>query len=690
MRLTKRTLSLVVSILLLVSFNITAYADAPGLPSFPDPVDPQSWELPRDMTWDDWNENPFDWDKYDPTPERVLRGALICVDFPDQPFIITMDKGSELLGNPVVDPISRDEVPQFYEDFLNTPSELNNYRSIHDYWRENSYGQWAIELEGFGPYEMPANEFEYGLDSMNSMRGSRGTNYDAFDLCKEDVDFDNFDFIFVMHAGYDESGVWQEAGEMMFQTMDDVPDAFGYSDLALAAIADPDNGFEPTSALQATWDALGYIPNWSPTRYVPWTSYYAAKGIWSHTTSVRDDDGNRISLSVQGENDGMATFAHEFGHIMSLGDNYNNPYGIPVTRSYTGPWELMSRGSFSGPGGPHTRWMIPSTLGSSSPAPHLLKNSIEQGFTDPEDLVNVDIDELKQNGPVFAYIVPRVVPVGEEFGVEDYRGIHIDIGTDQTPDLPSDDWYRYEANINYTHYDVEVVDRIGYDSFAPDSGVLISKSRFSRSQPNMWLIDAHPEDINLVDFVRPDGTEAMLSPGDMQQLADATFHAGTGEGVVSEYVDEHNRLHFYILDKNYDDEGILRYRVGVRHLDGAEDYERGLEVKVSDLEKAVPGRVAVQYFSITNTGEATDIFRINVENKQGWETMLLHDFVEVEAGETVEFPVHVKIPKNSEDGNPPKSNDLTFTATSETDNEQSESVTVKVGPGNNGNAKGEN
>ena len=59
----------------------------------------------------------------------------------------------------------------------------------------------------------------------------------------------DYDFRFLLHAGYDESGVWQELGEMRFQNKEDVTEPFGNPD--------------PSK------------PNWSPTRYVPWTSFYA-------------------------------------------------------------------------------------------------------------------------------------------------------------------------------------------------------------------------------------------------------------------------------------------------------------------------------------------------------------------------------------------------------------------------------
>ncbi|PAF11735.1 hypothetical protein CHH61_25700, partial [Shouchella clausii] len=61
----------------------------------------------------------------------------------------------------------------------------------------------------------------------------------------------------------------------------------------------------------------------------------------------------------------------------------------------------------------------------------------------------------------------------------------------------------------YNNYTVEVVDRVGFDSFTPDSGVLLAKTKNTEAAPNIWVIDSHAEDINKVDFKRPDGTEAM-------------------------------------------------------------------------------------------------------------------------------------------------------------------------------------
>jgi len=39
------------------------------------------------------------------------------------------------------------------------------------------------------------------------------------------------------------------------------------------------------------------------------------------------------------------------------------------------------------------------------------------------------------------------------------------------------------------------------------------------------VIDAHPEDSNVVGFVKPDGTRVMRTPADYGQLTDVLFHA---------------------------------------------------------------------------------------------------------------------------------------------------------------------
>ena len=225
----------------------------------------------------------------------------------------------------------------------------------------------------------------------------------------------------------------------------------------------------------------------------------------------------------------------------------------------------------------------------------------------------------------------------------------------------------------YDNYTVEVVDRMGHDSYTPDHGVLIAKNKTGVDlAPFMWAIDAHPEDINTVtgvgehegrevyDFVRPDGTRAAISLGDARQLADALFHAGTGEGVVNTWTDEANGLQFYVLTTEHDAEDPLSigsYRVAVRSLDGHGPIDPATTVAGSTDTTVPLGEVATIEFDLANIG-ITDISRLSVDT--ALEHRLPYEYVEVAAlgGTTVQ--VHVGLAEGSTGAH-----GVTLTATSE-------------------------
>jgi len=71
----------------------------------PKPIDPQLVQDQDSMTWNDYKPIPGkNW--ADPTlvPVRKFKMALVAVDFPDQPFVITLPKKSDLFGNPQIVP----------------------------------------------------------------------------------------------------------------------------------------------------------------------------------------------------------------------------------------------------------------------------------------------------------------------------------------------------------------------------------------------------------------------------------------------------------------------------------------------------------------------------------------------------------------------------------------------------------
>ena len=79
------------------------------------PIDPQKVQDQQDMTWADYHPIPgVNWADPSLAPsKKQFKVALVAVDFPDQPFVITLKKKSDLFGNPQIQPVPRERVPQF-------------------------------------------------------------------------------------------------------------------------------------------------------------------------------------------------------------------------------------------------------------------------------------------------------------------------------------------------------------------------------------------------------------------------------------------------------------------------------------------------------------------------------------------------------------------------------------------------
>ncbi|MGH3061915.1 MAG: immune inhibitor A domain-containing protein, partial [Gaiellaceae bacterium] len=366
-------------------------------------------------------------------------------------------------------------------------------------------------------------------------------------------------------------------------------------------------------------------------------------------------------------------FAHEFSHLRGLPDNYNNPFADDI-RNFTGYWEMMSRGTFNGPGGTHNRWQIPNAGGSALGPHHLLHFKNQLGVLPADEQVTVTRGQLVDGGVAVASVQARSsVPEDGELA-----GLTVEFGEDVALNTACEatgiDPFYCPPGDNWDHYRMEIIDRVGNDSFAPGHGVILAHSRTSGT-PRVWMVDPNPQDIGMIDFYRPDGTPAPVVRGDPRQLNDASFHAGTNSGSDFEYVDETSRLHFYVLDTHRDGEGVLYYDVGVRHLDGAGPFQRDVALGAPTKQGQRPGFLATCSFPLTNTGEAgagifdSDIYRVSASSSSDdWEARLPKALAFAKAGETVQVPVHaLRFP---EDDEPDARTTITLTATSEADSSQ--------------------
>ncbi|MET0135347.1 MAG: M6 family metalloprotease domain-containing protein [Kibdelosporangium sp.] len=598
------------------------------------PVDPQDWANPDAMTWADHRKVPdIDWS--DPSRQgssRTIKAALVLGDYPNEQFAITRARNSDIYANPRSDlRLPQTQVAAFYRDFLNKPQALNHGLTMHGYWMEVSNGRIGVTLDSFGVYRLPGKKHEYGFNEWDQAAGSCPTG----DQCNRNLRTDlggrwrteqgqdiaaKYDVIFYQTAGNDESSTWQEFGEMKFADCESIPPEFA--------------GPDPTK------------PACAKTRYVPWTTWAAAANHWPNAS------GNS---TTQAESSGLGTFSHELSHVFGIADNYNNPYGIPARRAGAGPWSMLDRGTFNGPGGPHTRFHIPATQGGAVGVQHTLRDKLKLNVVDEANVLRLSREALATSGLVVMNVTARAVPMGP-VGRTGLVGANIAMDGDRSPACNTQTDPLCDGG-RYNNYTVEVVDRIGADSFTPDSGVLLSKTKNQDQTPFVWVVDSHPEDINTVDFVRPDGTPQKMTIGDYRQLSDALFHAGTGSGTQYEYVDTANRLHFYVIDMTKDKKGVLSYKLAVRSLDGAGPHTRGIALGRGNPAGRVPAEVATCQFPLKNTGQAkpftnghpedvtgyvdADVYRLSATvSGPGWSVQLPSEIVTAKAGSTVNVPVN--------------------------------------------------
>ena len=798
----KSALSILLSLLMLATVFVGIMPTALALEAAPPPIDPQSWTLLRDTNWSNYKPNPvIDWrtehnpaSLYNPArhaggnvnlgiPEHrntPINGAVILVDFWDRPFLMLGELHKDLFGwhafneydsyqdyldkiaknaavthNPQRVVNSEEGLLRFWEDYLNkkvTDPALNTYNhgaDIDDFWREVSYGKWAVDLKAFGVFHLEGFEFEYGLDytAMADLPPTfrRGTQRNFMNECLAAANaggayMGDFDFFFVCHSGYDESGVWMEFGQVQWAEGKDVPYEYGVRAkmddvediltahpeyvLSLATRGGYSNNTISTEAAKVrdhiaagtldqyvfkfpasdwTW-ANGYIgggptaskpgtaggPNTAPTRYVAWTSWAAAATRWASSsgysgTTVRDSKGTNITnipYSQQAECNGMATYAHEFGHIVNLPDNYSNSYGATYSPD-SEPWDLMARGCFAGPFGDHARWSVPGGLEADSAPVHLMMVSKKfSKFYDPGDLKELTVAQLKAGTPLVEEIVARNVPLANkdypwlaDYGLVSpnfYKGIELTFDSANTDKVTRRTsgftWNRLAAQ----RMGIEVVQRTGYDSFAPDDGVVLTRianAASSSSQGAYTVIDSHLYDLEMADYYL-NGVAVPYTMGNQAQLFDGAFKAGVsftdsgyykgGEykgdkrvseeiisgNTVNEFFDSANGLHFYILDKHMNPGKygeFLSYSVGLLHTSGLA--VTGALKVVAEVEEAETwNRVAVVNFKITNEGSvATDIIRASVTGSM--DTTLLNNLYAIKPGQTVTVPVYVDLGK---------------------------------------------
>ncbi|MFG3062164.1 hypothetical protein ACGFYM_26795 [Streptomyces sp. NPDC048231] len=120
----------------------------------------------------------------------------------------------------------------------------------------------------------------------------------------------------------------------------------------------------------------------------------------------------------------LGTITHEITHTFGIGDNNNNPYVEPYHRTGTRPFDVLDRGSFNGPGGPHNRWQVPATQGASMPAGQTVRTKTKLGFLDDDQLLTLSPQALADHGLAVFDVRARSAKVKRN----QLQGVEIDLG----------------------------------------------------------------------------------------------------------------------------------------------------------------------------------------------------------------------------------------------------------------------
>lgn len=112
-----------------------------------------------------------------------------------------------------------------------------------------------------------------------------------------------------------------------------------------------------------------------------------------------------------------------------------------------------------------------------------------------------------------------------------------------SPGEPNNDYYSLEVEHGSaplrSRRTTGVLLAVNKDGVRGRSGRNGGPSEFDRFT---WVIDTHPEDMNRIDCIRPNGDTVTRTAADDRPLNDALLHAGLDSGSEFEWRDEPNRL----------------------------------------------------------------------------------------------------------------------------------------------------
>jgi M6 family metalloprotease-like protein len=232
------------------------------------------------------------------------KGLVILVNFKDKKMVHSKDEFNDM----------------FNQEGYNLNKHIG---SVRDYFHKQSYGQFTLDFDVVGPYELRYNMEKYGGNNSNGTdKDPESMIIEAVQAANKDVYYPDYDWdgdgeveqVYVIYAGYGEA-----------QAYGILPNTVWPHEFKLSYA---NNGYIYT------------YPNGVKLDGVKIDTYACSNELMGYS-------GTRMN--------GMGTACHEFSHCLGLPDYYDTNANTSLSTASTnygmGHWSLMDQGNYNGPSG---------------------------------------------------------------------------------------------------------------------------------------------------------------------------------------------------------------------------------------------------------------------------------------------------------------------------------------------------
>ena len=258
-----------------------------------------------------------------------FKGALVLVDYPNQPFVVTQPAQLHHLRQP--DHGQRRARGRRCRSSTRTsstrPSKLNRGHTIHEYWMEDSGGRYGIDLKAFGA--VPDAGQEPRVRHRGEHPGRRAAAPPATPATATSAPTP------APRGAPTSATTCANAVRLRVPPQRRPGRVVDLAGVRRDEVRHQGGGHRRVRPAGPGAAELEQRPATSP-----WTSWQASSNIWPNAGG---------GSSIAGRELRHGTYAHEFSHILGIGDNYNNPYAMPARRDYTGPWDMLTAARSTAP-----------------------------------------------------------------------------------------------------------------------------------------------------------------------------------------------------------------------------------------------------------------------------------------------------------------------------------------------------